>query len=219
MKPALSRRTAPKSFACDAHPESESAAGFPVWPKWHAADAEHDSWFLILLCLPSKFQQLGDGGPLSFSECWAHIPIIAHFADYVELFMRTYIAVEFQLRPWPQTSGNIGENYGDGTWSAGLNASRCICWKNPSVRRCSKLCAEPWLWLKPESCNFPNSEPGHRASGKRLPEKLVLSHSSIAVLRPRFSLCDEGILQEHKGRTSAQSEFFGCGTKALTARI
>ncbi len=73
--------------------------------------------------------------------------------------------------------------------------------------------------LKPESCNFPNSEPGHRASGKRLPEKLVLSHSSIAVLRPRFSLCDEGILQEHKGRTSAQSEFFGCGTKALTARI
>src|SRR6266513_5154754 len=55
-------------------------------------DAEHDSWLLILLCLPSKFQQLGDGGPLSFSECWAHIPIIAHFADYVELFMRTYIA-------------------------------------------------------------------------------------------------------------------------------
>ena len=129
------------------------------------------------------------------------------------------LAVEFQLRPWPQTSGNIGENYGDGTWSAGLNASRCICWKNPSVRRCSKLCAEPLLWLKPESCNFPNSEPGHRASGKRLPEKLVLSHSSIAVLRPRFSLCDEGILQEHKGRTSAQSEFFDCGTKALTARI
>jgi len=105
------------------------------------------------------------------------------------------LAVEFQLRPWPQTSGNIGENYGDGTWSAGLNASRCICWKNPSVRRCSKLCAEPWLWLKPGSCNFPNSEPGHRASGKRLPEKLALSHSSIAVLRPRFSLCDEGILR------------------------
>src|SRR6266699_4396557 len=58
-------------------------------------DAQHDSWLLILLCLPSKFQQLGDGGPLPFSECWAHIPIIAHFADYVELFMRTYIVNGF----------------------------------------------------------------------------------------------------------------------------
>jgi hypothetical protein len=36
--------------------------------------AEHDSWLLILLCLPSKFQQLGYGGPISFGECWAHIP-------------------------------------------------------------------------------------------------------------------------------------------------
>ncbi len=63
----------------------------PFQAHQNPLDAQHDSWLSILLCLPSKFQQLGDGGPISFGECWAHIPIIAHFVDYVELFMRTYI--------------------------------------------------------------------------------------------------------------------------------
>jgi len=65
----------------------------PFQAHQNPLDAEHDSWLFILLCLPSKFQQLGDGGPLSFSECWAHIAHPRHFADYVELFMRTYITL------------------------------------------------------------------------------------------------------------------------------
>jgi len=41
----------------------------------------------------SEFQQPGDGRLLAVRECWAHTAIIAHFANDVELFMRTYIAI------------------------------------------------------------------------------------------------------------------------------
>jgi hypothetical protein len=37
------------------------------------------------------------------------------------------LVVELRLRLWLRNSERIGENFEDGRWSAGLNASRCIC--------------------------------------------------------------------------------------------
>src|SRR5437762_7615215 len=47
--------------------------GLPIQAHQNPLDAQHYSRFLILLCLASNFQQLGDGGLISVRECWAHI--------------------------------------------------------------------------------------------------------------------------------------------------
>src|SRR5436853_3987397 len=53
--------------------------GLPIQAHQHPLDAQHYSRFLILLCLASNFQQLGDGGLISVRECWAHI---AHHCSF-----------------------------------------------------------------------------------------------------------------------------------------
>jgi hypothetical protein len=40
----------------------------------------------------SEFQQLGDGCLFALRKGWAHIAIITHFTNNVDLFMRAYIA-------------------------------------------------------------------------------------------------------------------------------
>src|SRR3974390_1605102 len=65
-------------------------------------DAEHFSWLLILLCLPSKFQQLGYGGPVSFGECWAHIPSLPTL-----LIMSHYLCAPIQ-QPYDWLPGQRG---------------------------------------------------------------------------------------------------------------
>jgi len=50
--------------------------------------------------LATEFQQLGDGCLLALCKCWAHIAIMAHFINDVELFMRIYIAPDnYYIRP------------------------------------------------------------------------------------------------------------------------
>src|SRR5207249_3723710 len=53
--------------------------GLPIQAHQNPLDAQHYSRFLILLCLASNFQQLGDGGLISVRECWAHI---AHHCSF-----------------------------------------------------------------------------------------------------------------------------------------
>jgi hypothetical protein len=49
----------------------------------------------ILLCLPSKFQQLRNGRRLALAQMLGAVnPSFAHFATDVELFMRTHIELE-----------------------------------------------------------------------------------------------------------------------------
>src|SRR5256886_8206474 len=43
--------------------------GLPIQAHQNPLDAQHYSRFLILLCLASNFQQLGDGGLISVREC------------------------------------------------------------------------------------------------------------------------------------------------------
>jgi hypothetical protein len=43
--------------------------------------------------LPNRFQQLGDGCLFALRKGWAHIAIITHFTNNVDLFMRAYIAL------------------------------------------------------------------------------------------------------------------------------
>src|SRR6266699_1235418 len=53
--------------------------GLPIQAHQNPLDAQHYSRFLILVCLASNFQQLGDGGLISVRECWAHI---AHHCSF-----------------------------------------------------------------------------------------------------------------------------------------
>src|SRR5438876_352318 len=55
--------------------------GLPIQAHQNPLDAQHYSRFLILLCLASNFQQLGDGGLISVRECWAHI---AHHCSFLD---------------------------------------------------------------------------------------------------------------------------------------
>src|SRR6266480_399718 len=68
--------------------------GLPIQAHQNPLDAQHYSRFLILLCLASNFSSLEMVALFPFANVGRILPIIAHFSEYVELFMRTYIAGE-----------------------------------------------------------------------------------------------------------------------------
>jgi hypothetical protein len=48
------------------------SCGMSFQAQQNTLNAEHHTWFLILLGLASESQQLGDGGPTSAGKCWVH---------------------------------------------------------------------------------------------------------------------------------------------------
>src|ERR1035438_1107382 len=65
--------------------------GVPIQAHQDPLDAQHHPRLFIPLGLFSEFQQLGDGCLFALRKVWAHIAIITHFTNNVDLFMRVYI--------------------------------------------------------------------------------------------------------------------------------
>src|SRR5207237_394923 len=85
--------------------------GLPIQAHQNPLDAQHYSRFLILLCLASNFQQLGDGGLISVRECWAHI---AHHCSFfgvcriIYAHLYSFGNVILQVTPPPAFSFQLG---------------------------------------------------------------------------------------------------------------
>src|ERR1035438_1726013 len=69
--------------------------GVPIQAHQDPLDAQHHPRLFIPLGLFSEFQQLGDGCLFALRKVWAHIAIITHFTNNVDLFMRVYIVQAF----------------------------------------------------------------------------------------------------------------------------
>src|SRR5215472_10717167 len=71
------------------------ACRVPVQAHQDPLDPQEHSRLFVTLGLLAESQQLGNGGLPAVRKRWAHIAIIAHFTNDVELFMRTYIVWAF----------------------------------------------------------------------------------------------------------------------------
>ena len=69
------------------------ACRVPVQAHQDPLDPQEHPRLFVTLGLLAESQQLGNGGLPAVRKRWAHIAIIAHFTNDVELFMRTYIAL------------------------------------------------------------------------------------------------------------------------------
>src|ERR1700751_1753370 len=124
--------------------------GLPIQAHQNPLDAQHYSRFLILLCLASKFQQLGDGGLISVRECWAHIAHHCSFFGvcriiYAHLY-RTQDLTDLKPSPhaleWQDLEFGVlihfgpntflGKEWGDGT-------------ANPSTFKPTQFDPEQWM--------------------------------------------------------------------------
>src|SRR5947208_16676761 len=71
--------------------------GLPIQAHQNPLDAQHYSRFLILLCLASNFQQLGDGGLISVRECWAHIAHHCSFFGVCRIIYAHLYSMQYRL--------------------------------------------------------------------------------------------------------------------------
>src|SRR6266571_380237 len=81
--------------------------GLPIQAHQNPLDAQHYSRFLILLCLASNFQQLGDGGLISVRECWAHIAHHCSFFGVCRIIYAHLYRTTFESFPPSQKSGGL----------------------------------------------------------------------------------------------------------------
>src|ERR1700676_1585981 len=90
----------PQRDSAAMHPEmvGDLTRGVSIQAHQDPLDAQHHPRLFIPLGLLSEFQQLGDGCLFALRKVWAHIAIITHFTNNVDLFMRAYIATYLPAR-------------------------------------------------------------------------------------------------------------------------
>src|SRR2546429_257559 len=105
--------------------------GLPIQAHQNPLDAQHYSRFLILLCLASNFQQLGDGGLISVRECWAHIAHHCSFFGvcriiYAHLYSRriTTAPANGIIRRWSDLADEIAVRIADGVYAIPIAAAK-----------------------------------------------------------------------------------------------
>src|SRR5437764_5407751 len=114
--------------------------GLPIQAHQNPLDAQHYSRFLILLCLASNFQQLGDGGLISVRECWAHI---AHHCSFFGVCRIIYAHLYSIFRFTTDSVLNLNALLGVACSIIGAIISSCDEY-NPGPRHCrlSHVCSQ-----------------------------------------------------------------------------